>query len=119
MKKLFLSIALFLSLTTYAEKKDSEPSIIIEYNYVDKDKKMSLEHLQNDAEFCCYFKVVNTYNDTLKEDVIKVIDKESQIVLGVMFGNPNKAFLMHIYKDYFTKDKINDIVTKTNKYAQN
>ena len=48
MKKLLLSVAVFLSLSVYAEKTKSEAPLILEYNYVDKTNQKSLLHLEND-----------------------------------------------------------------------
>jgi hypothetical protein len=119
MKKLLLTIAMFLSLSAYAEKSKSDAPLILEYNYVDKAKMKSLTNLENDAEFCCYFEVVNKHNTEFKEDVIRVIDKKSGVCLGVMFGIINKNFIMEVYKKHLTPENIQDIVSKLSKYSSN
>jgi hypothetical protein len=112
MKKLILSIAIFFSLTANAEKPKSDAPFILEYNYVDKTKIKSLTELENDTEFCCYFEIVNKHNADFKEDVIRVIDKKSGVCIGVMFGNPNKDFILDVYKKQLTPEIIDDITSK-------
>jgi len=119
MKKILLSIAVFLSLSAYADEPKSEAPLILEYNYVDKGKQKSLIHLENDTEFCCYFDVVNTHNADIKEDVIKVIDRKSGVCLGVIFGYPNKDFIMEIYVKRLAPENIQDIVSKMGDYTRN
>lgn len=119
MKKLLLSVAVFLSLSVYAEKTKSEAPLILEYNYVDKTNQKSLLHLENDIEFCCYFDVVNTHNTEIREDVIRVIEKKSGICLGVVFGYPNKNFLIEVYMKRLTPENVEDLVTKIGEYTRN
>lgn len=119
MKKLLLTIAMFLSLSGYAEKTKSDAPLILEYNYVDKAKIKSLTELENDTEFCCYFDVVNKHNTELKEDVIRVIDKKSGVCLGVMFGSPNKHFIMEVYRKRLTPENIEDLVSKIGEFSRN
>ncbi len=105
---------ILLSLSVYAEKPKSDAPLILEYNYVDETKIKSLTELENDSEFCCYFEVVNKHNTELKEDVIRVIDKKSGTCLGVIFGNPNKRFILEIYKENLTPENIKDLVQNSN-----
>ena len=119
MKKIILLISVFLSLSSYAEKSKSDAPLILEYNYVDKTKIKSLTDLENDKEFCCYFEVVNKHNTELKEDVIRIIDKKSGICLGVMFGVPNKNFILEVYKEQLTPENVKDLVSKMTNHSSN
>jgi len=104
MKRILISIALFLSITTKASTSNDAP-LILEYNYADTD---GLANFKSDPEFCCYFEIKQnkTITDT---EVIKVLDKHTNTCLGVIYGKPTKAFLMMLYRNYLTPDKVSDI----------
>lgn len=112
MKKIFLTIAMFLTLSSFAETPKTEAPLILEYNYVDTAKQVSLVDLETDKEFCCYFDVVNVYNKTFTEDTIRVIDKKTGTCLGVIFGVPNKEFIMEVYINQLQPESVKDITDK-------
>lgn len=109
MKKILITVLTFLSLHTFAS---NDVSLILEYNYAKEESQISLKHLETDNEFCCYFDIVKTADTKLKEDIIKVIDKKTGVCLGIIYGVPDKNFLMHVYSDYLTPEKVEDITSK-------
>lgn len=116
MKKILITIGLYLS-TSYNTKADAP--LILEYNYTSENSKQSLAHLETDAEFCCYFDISTKQVDSLEDNLIKVIDRKSGICLGVLYGVPNKEFLMRLYAKELSPESVNDIVTRLNETQRN
>jgi hypothetical protein len=115
MKRILITIALYLAIT----KVEANAPLMLEYNYTSQSTKQSLVHLETDAEFCCYFDISTKQVDNLESDMIKVIDRKSGICLGVLYGVPNKEFLMKLYAKELSPESVNDIVTRLNETQRN
>jgi hypothetical protein len=115
MKRILITIALFLSINN----TKADAPLILEYNYTSENTKQSLAHLEADTEFCCYFEIATKQVDSLEGNLIKVIDKKSGTCLGVLYGVPNKEFLMKLYAKELSPESVEDIVTKLNETQRN
>jgi hypothetical protein len=80
----------------------SNPKIILETS-----SEIIAESIQNDIDLCCVYEICK--NDSIGSTTTLVIDKESGIVLGTIYGFPNKEFLQML-SIKLTPEYINDVV---------
>jgi hypothetical protein len=80
----------------------SKPTLILETG-----SEIIIKSLQNDINLCCVYEICK--NDSIGSTTTLVIDKESGIVLGTIYGFPNKEFLQMLSKK-LTPEYINDVV---------
>ena len=111
MKKIFTILTMLIAFGVNA--KNTEPKLLLEYNYGCTCDTTRVLQMKQDINFCCYYEVSIKAN-TSSEDICYVRDKETGVLLGTIYGKPTKEFLLLIYeknlKHLYTTDQINKLV---------
>ena len=100
MKRIFITIASLLFLGYNGNSKPIQPKITLECVY--STEHTHFDQLMQDKDLCCTFELKTTCSDTVNESFIIVRHTETGVQLGIIYGVPTKAFILHVYKDYLT-----------------
>ena len=95
MKKI-LTLLAFSLIVLNLSAKETEPKLILEYNYGCTCDTMRVVALKDDPNFCCYYEIQAKPNSA-SEDICYIRDKETGVLLGTIYGKPTKEFLLYIY----------------------
>ena len=98
MKKI-LTLLAFSLMVLNLSAKETEPKLILEYNYGCTCDTMRVVALKDDPNFCCYYEIQAKPNSA-SEDICYIRDKETGALLGTIYGKPSKEFLLHIYETH-------------------
>jgi len=100
---LFLFLVPLVLSATHTKPTTVEPQLVLEMG-------LYSEQLANDTELCCVYEFC--LSDSLAQDVTLVRHKATGVVLGTIYGTPNREFLNQLALQ-FTPQYIADVIRAT------
>ena len=93
MKTFILFVLILISIKT---KANDETKFILEFYYGNSNNISKLFNLKDDETICCLFEFRFVRKNELNEVYALVKDKNTNIILGTLYGVPTKEFIMNL-----------------------